>query len=405
MVVISSYPHDARPRRAVETLLKEGARIDLLCTADERLPRREHLPGLEIFRIPIKHRRGGKVAYVYEYLAFIFLSAVLFFWRSLTRRYDLIYVNNMPDILVITALLPKVFGAKVILDQHDPMPELMMTIFNARQASVAVRIIRTLEKISFACADLVITVNIACKRIFASRSCRADKIRIVMNSPDSCIFPYRPAHSRPVLATKSPRPFVLMYHGSLVKRNGLQVAVDAMVRVRREIPSAELRIYGAQSQYLSDVLYSAQEQGINDGIRYLGPRTLEQLAAEIENCDLGVIPNYKNSFTEINTPTRIFEYLALGKPVVAPRTAGILDYFASDSLFFFEAGNARDLADQILYIYSHPHKAIETAERGQQVYLSHTWEREQEALLSTVHEVLGLPGQPAVFSHSNSNSF
>ena len=35
----------------------------------------------------------------------------------------------MPDVLVFSALVPKAFGAKVILDLHDPMPELMQTIF------------------------------------------------------------------------------------------------------------------------------------------------------------------------------------------------------------------------------------------------------------------------------------
>ena len=40
--------------------------------------------------------------------------------RSLTRRYDLVHVHNMPDILVFAALVPKVFGAKVVLDLHDP---------------------------------------------------------------------------------------------------------------------------------------------------------------------------------------------------------------------------------------------------------------------------------------------
>jgi len=34
-------------------------------------------------------------------------------------------------------------------------------------------------------------------------------------------------------------------------------------------------------------------------------------------CDLGVIPEHHNAFAEINTPTGIFEYLALGKPVIA----------------------------------------------------------------------------------------
>ena len=74
----------------------------------------------------------------------------------------------MPDILVVSALVPKLLGAKVILDQHDPMPELMTTIFNLDKHSFGVRLIKRLEKWSIARANLVITVNIACKRIFAS---------------------------------------------------------------------------------------------------------------------------------------------------------------------------------------------------------------------------------------------
>ena len=55
MVVFSSYPADPRPRRAAEALLNEGMQLDLICEAGEKLPKREHLGGLEIIRIPIRH--------------------------------------------------------------------------------------------------------------------------------------------------------------------------------------------------------------------------------------------------------------------------------------------------------------------------------------------------------------
>ncbi len=109
--------------------------MDLICEGDERSPKRETLDGLEIVRIPIRHRRGGALSYAYQYSAFILVSAAILAWRSLRGRYDLVYVHNMPDILVVSALLPKLLGAKVILDQHDPMPELMTTIFNMDERS------------------------------------------------------------------------------------------------------------------------------------------------------------------------------------------------------------------------------------------------------------------------------
>jgi glycosyltransferase involved in cell wall biosynthesis len=388
MVVFSSFPVDPRPRRAAEALLQEGMHLDLICEADEKLPKRENLGGMEVFRVPITHHRSGKLSYVYQYSAFILMSASILAWRSLRRRYDLIYIHNMPDILVLSALLPKALGAKVILDQHDPMPELVMTIFNLEEDNLGVRVIRKLEKWSIACANLVITVNVACKRIFAARSCPPEKIGVVMNSPDGEIFPYRAARSYPVSEGASGKPFMIMYHGSLVERNGLDLAVDALALVRKTVPSVELRVYGRSTPFLERVMEKARSIGLKDCIRYLGPRRLEELVQEIENCDVGVIPNQRNRFTDINTPTRIFEYLALGKPVIAPRTPGIQDYFDPESLLFFEAGDAEKLAAKIEYVYSHSRQAIEIAERGQEIYLAHTWQQERQTLVKLVSGLL-----------------
>ena len=288
MVVFSPYPADPRPRRAAEALLEEGMRVDLICEGDEKWPKREALDRLEITRIPVRHRRGGALSYAYQYSAFILISAAILALRSLRRRYDLVYVHNMPDILVLSALMPKLFGAKVILDQHDPMPELMTTIFNVDEESLGVRVIRRLEKWSIARANLVITVNLACERIFSARSCGAEKIRVVMNSPDGEIFPYRSARSYP--ARRPGQPFVIMYHGSLVERNGLDLAVDALARLHKTIPTAQLRVYGRSTPYLENVMDKVRSLDLEGNVRYLGAKKLEELVQEIEDCDLGSFP-------------------------------------------------------------------------------------------------------------------
>jgi glycosyltransferase involved in cell wall biosynthesis len=114
---------------------------------------------------------------------------------------------------------------------------------------------------------------------------------------------------------------------------------------------------------------------------------LEQIVSAIDACDVGLIPNRHNAFTHINTPTRIFEYLARGKPVIAPRTAGIQDYFNEASLLFFEPGNAEELARQIEFVSSHPREALTITERGQQVYLAHTWKQEGQTLVRLVEKL------------------
>ena len=388
MVTFSSYPFDPRPRRAIDALVGAGATVDLVCLADEKAPRREVRNGIDVLRVPLKHPRRGKLEYALRYGLFIFASGSVFALRSLRRRYDLVYVHNMPDILVLSALVPKALGAKVVLDLHDPMPELMKTIFNVSDDNQSVQWMKRLEKWSIARADLVVTVNIACQRIFSSRSCRAEKIAVVMNAPDGQIFPFREAADQEAATRSNTKPFIIMYHGSLVERNGLDVAIDALARVRQTIPNAELHVFGRSTAFLEQMREFAKGKGVYDVVRYQGPRRLEELVTEIDRCDVGVIPNHRNAFTDINTPTRMFEYLALGKPVIAPSTLGITDYFDKDSLLFFEAGDAADLARQIEFAYSHPKEILEVAQRGQAVYREHTWDRERQTLLDRISDTL-----------------
>jgi glycosyltransferase involved in cell wall biosynthesis len=387
LVVLSAYPFDPRPRRTADVLVREGISVDYICVADGKAPWCEKTNGINVFRVPINHQRGGKLGYAYQYSAFILASAAILAARSWRHRYDLIFVNNMPDILVVSALLPKIFGAKVILDLHDPMPELMMTIFSKDPGSKSVRLLKFLEKWSAARADRVLVPNVACRRLLASRSCPEDRIAVMMNSPDESIFPFRPACSQLALDHRSNAPFVVMYHGTLVERNGLDIAIRVFACLRKKLPMAQLHIYGKATPFLERVMQSAREHDLQQNVIHLGEKPLEQIVSAIDACDVGLIPNRHNAFTHINTPTRIFEYLARGKPVIAPRTAGIQDYFNEASLLFFEPGNAEQLAQKIEFAAFSPEETLAITKRGQQVYKAHAWRQEQQTLVRLVEKL------------------
>src|SRR5258708_31954478 len=131
-----------------------------------------------------------------------------------------------------------------------------------------------------------------------------------------------------------------------------------------------------------------RSKGLVECVSYLGPKSLDQLVKEIEACDLGIIPNHHSAFAEINTPTRIFEYLALGRPVIAPRALGITDYFDDGSLVFFDLGSAKDLARKIEFVCSHPTEVVEIVTRRQEVYRDHCWQTERGRLIELVAELL-----------------
>src|SRR5437867_8242930 len=200
MVLFSYYPTDPRPRRAAEALVSFGMSVELICVKEgSHEARHEVVNGLDVTRVPVKRYRGSIFGYICQYSSFLFVCSAIIALRSLRHGYDLIYVHNMPDFLVLSGLIPKVFGAKIILDLHDPMPELMMTIFDLPKEAKSVRFLKLLEKWSIRLADSVVTVNLACARLLASRSCPAQTITVVMNPPDEKLFRIQLPHLHPTI--------------------------------------------------------------------------------------------------------------------------------------------------------------------------------------------------------------
>ena len=136
---------------------------------------------------------------------------------------------------------------------------------------------------------------------------------------------------------------------------------------------------------------SIRKSDLSESIRYLGPKSLEQIAAAIRECDVGVIPNRRSVFTEINMPTRIFEYLSQGKPVIAPQTPGILDYFGPEELVLFDGEKLDDLAVKMQYVFEHPEEMGRMVERGQKLYGVHKWSGERACFINLVDGLLTRP--------------
>jgi glycosyltransferase involved in cell wall biosynthesis len=272
MVVVSfsPFPGDPRPRRAAETFLQAGMDVEIICRREEGERGRDVFNGMKIDRVAIKHERGSKLGYLLRYVLFIGIAFAKLSGRSFMRGYDIVHIHNMPDVLVLAAVVPKLLGAKVILDLHDPMPELMMTIFGLRKESRAVAAMALLEKWSIALADRVLTVNRACEKIFIARSCSPEKVTVIMNAPDEGMFRFVPTNSKEPRSAKTSAPFIIMYHGTLVERNGVDLAVEALAKVRDTVPTAELHIYGPRTPFLDRVLNMVTEKRLEKAVRYLG---------------------------------------------------------------------------------------------------------------------------------------
>jgi glycosyltransferase involved in cell wall biosynthesis len=380
MVVFAYYPSDVRVRRAAEALVSSSMAVDVISLRGDGEPKKDQVNGVNVYRINLKRKRANKLRYIWQWGYFIAAVYVKLFWLHLSKRYRIVHVHNMPDILAITALLPKLSGAKVILDLHDPMPEVYMTKYSMTEFHPVIRFLKFLEKWCIRFSDLVITTNISFRDLFISRGCPPGKIHIIMNSPQEVIFnKYKVKQNKDT--TLNQNGFDIMYHGHIVEMHGLDIAIEAVARIQYKIPNLTLHVYN-DGNFLKQIQKQVDDLNLRDIVKFHGTVPIEKIAEAIASIDVGIVPSRMTPFTNLNFPTRIFECLIIGKPIIVPRTQGIGDYFDEDSIYFFDADNVDDLAEQIVNVYSNTSKRKHILTQGIEVYKQHRWKLQQEQLVS-----------------------
>lgn len=386
MVVFAYYPSDGRVRRAAEALVSSSMAVDVISLRGSEERKKEQINGVNVYRINLERKRASKLRYIWQWSYFIAAAFLKLSWLHLSKQYRAIHVHNMPDILVISALVPKLTGARVILDLHDPMPEAYMTKYAMSEFHPVIRVLQFLEKLCIKFADVVITTNISFRELFISRGCPASKIHIIMNSPQEAIFNTYKVQKNKDSALRQ-NTFDILYSGHIVEMHGLDMAIEAIVRVRERIPNVRLHVYNDGS-FLKEIQKQVDGLNLNGIVKFFGSVSIDKIAEAMASIDVGIVPSRMTPFTNLNFPTRIFECLILEKPVIVPRTKGIGDYFDEGSIYFFDADDANDLADKIINVYSKPSERINIVRRGVKVYQEYRWELQQEKLVNLVTGLL-----------------
>lgn len=388
MIVYATYPlGETRVQREAETLLRCGYEVDVIGI---RLP--DDLPvdtykGVRIYRekyrVPVLGaKKAGLRGKFFNYLRF-FLAAA---WRvsllHLRKSYDVIQVHNLPDFLVFSAWLPKRMGARVILDLHDLMPEFFAGRFQSKYSLVG-RLIRWQERKACAFADHVITVSEHWRQALIQRGVPEQKCSVIMNVADDQVFRQN-GIGRAV--QRAPDQFRLIYHGSIHDRYGLDTAVEAIDALREKIPNIQMTLIG-NGGFLPHVKQMVADRGLSKHIKIEGLRLAEELPEIISSHDLGVVPYLNDVFTDGLLPTKLMEYAALGLPAVASRTTAIEAYFSDTMTEFFEPGNAKDLAQRILYLYNHSDRMVELSKGCQKFNERYNWKKVSAQYFALVESV------------------
>ncbi len=350
MLAYTFYEADNRVRRYAEALAKRGDEVDAIALQREGQARFEVIRGVRVYRIQkrrIDERRPFN--YLWKLLLFFARSAWFLMVRSWARPYDLIHVHSVTDFEVFATIVPKILGARVILDIHDIVPELYASKFRVTERSLIFRLLLVIERLSAAYSDRVIISNDLWKDKLTALSVAAHKCTALINYPDQSIF-YRRPHN-----LDANGEFRICYPGTLNQHQGVDVAVKAVAILREKLPNLKLLVIG-DGPDRSKLKAMVEDEHLGNCVTLQDFVPIETIAEILSTVDLGIVPKRKDSFGNEAFSTKIMEFMAMGVPVVAARTV-IDEYYFNDALLqFFESGNADDLADKILELARDPAK-------------------------------------------------
>ena len=147
VVSYTLYMADHRVEREAETLARRGDHVDLISLAEDGRPSSETVEGVHVHRVGFTRYRGSSsVRYIGSYVKFLFAVTAKLLRMHLKVRYDVIYVHTMPDFMVLAGLIPKLMGAKLVLDIHDMMPELYVSKFGVTHQHPLIRLLAFQEQ-------------------------------------------------------------------------------------------------------------------------------------------------------------------------------------------------------------------------------------------------------------------
>ena len=379
MVAYTNYLTDARPRREAETLARRGDQVDFIALKEENRPATELVEGVRLFRVRQRRYRGGSGAsYMLSYLRFLLAATTKLTRLYRKERYDVIYVHTMPDLLVLTGLIPKLFGARIVLNLHDMMPELYMSKFGIPEKHPLIRFLAWQEQLSIRLADRAIAVHDPHRDVLIRRGAPRSKITVLPNVPDSRIFRKQGA------AAQAASPFRIVYHGTIARRLGLDLAVSAFAKVAGQCPQAQLEIFG-DGDAASDLKAQIAASGVSDRIHF-SPKMfrVESISEMIQGASVGIICNRRDPATEYMLPVKLLEYVHLGIPAIAPSLMTIQHYFGEDQVEYYDPGNIDEFAAAICRLYSNPDRRAKLARKGAEFTARFNWEIFREDLYRTV---------------------
>ena len=382
MLAHSYYEEDPRVRREAEALAAAGHRVDVFALRRPGDPATVTIDGVVVHQLPVQRHQGARLrVYLREYLSFFARSIVVLTRSHIRHRYALVQVHTLPDFLVFATLPLRLVGVPVILDLHEAMPEFFSARFGARSGGLGVRLLRLQESLACRFATAIVTVNQALGDRLVGLGVDPRKLTIVPNAPSLVRFSPAAHPSRSFMEDGTLR---LVYTGALSPTYELDVAFEAVAKLVEADSDLDVRLdlYGRDFAEVP-LPELAERLGIIDRVTFHDRIAIDAVPAALAATDIGLAPTRRTPFTDYSLSTKVFEYAAMGKPVVASRLPMVVATFADD-VVTYEPGDAGDLARAVRDVVRDTDSRKARVERARARVQGLSWEVEALRYLALV---------------------
>lgn len=384
-VAYSPFPADPRVRREVVALTAAGLSVAVIALAGPDPAGEAEWNGVTIIRIAGTKRRGTFGQYVIEYGGFLARTRALIRRDQRLRSARVLHVHSLPDFLVFAAAPAKSKGARVVLDLHEILPEFAAAKFHGRVAGPARWLGLRIERASRRFADATITVNRPIEKLLRARPPHAaERLVVLHNAPDARDFgPPREPVPRDRLV-----PLRLVYHGTLTRLYGLDMAIDAVRALALGGVPVSLDIFGDGPDRAS-LGAKVREQSLSEVVHFHDPVSAQTLREVLPTYDAGIVSTRADLMTQYSLSTKLLEYIQLGIPAVAPTLMTYQEYFSEEALHYYSANDSTSLARTLSAMIDTPSSLLAAkARRAQATLAAIAWEIEEPRLISLYQSLM-----------------
>jgi len=389
------YPPDGRLERIMKAVTEHGHRAVLVCRGTDRLPAREDNGGVRIRRVrapnlPVLSRCSSLVSYPVFFNP-LWIARTLETMRE--AAVDLIVVRDLP-LAFMAAWVGRILGKPVIFDMAENYPAALAAYEKWRYKPFLVAngwLPRKYERVCLQQVDRVLVVVDEQRCRLEALGVDPSKITLVGNTPDRALLGSN-GHAVDAHGDRGGAPIDLLYVGFLDPHRGCDVVLRAMPELVQEFPGLKLTLVGDGTSR-NKLAAMASSLRLENSVEFTGFVDFSKMTDYINRSLICLIPHRRSEHTDTTMPNKLFEYMALGKPVVAADCQPIKRVIdETDCGLTFKSGDVADFRNSVRALLLDPGRD-EKGRRGRKaVEERYNWDVDKRALIHAIHAMR--EGQP-----------